>query len=357
MKKVTKIFCIILCMLYIPFMISAAPGMVNIWIEPVEMAAYEGAEFQTEIHINSQDSIIAAYGFAVGYDTTMVDVDTSLGTDGVQPGTDGFLSTVNTGNPGIILISGFDAEGKGPGEDMEFVIINWIAKLAGRTAIALHVRDLVDPLTTPLLCRGYYGNLEIIGYLFGDANDDGIIDIVDALVVARFYVGLDVGKFQHGGGDVDGNGKIEIVDALLIARRFVGLINEFPGKKPGVKPRLSPRPQIQPEWVESDLVYNPDISIETNTRGTFALVSFSLPDASYFVRSWGNMVKEESAFIVDIKLFQDPSLIVPAVLVEETHRYYLGVCDPGTYEIVLSCWGNVLTSVPFTIEEPGPGPE
>jgi hypothetical protein len=280
----------------------------------------------------------------------MVEVDTTKGIAGVEPGVDGFVSEVNAENPGIILISGFDPEGKGPGEDMEFIIINWIAKLEGRTAIALHIRDLVDPDTNQLLSRGFYGNLEIISFLFGDANDDGSIDIIDALVVAQVYVGLEVGKFEYGGGDVDGNGEIEIIDALLIARRFVGLIDEFPGKKPGVKPSPSPKPNIRPEWVESDALYNPDISIETTATGTFAIVSFSLPDASYFVRSWGNVVKEDNTFSVDINVYQDTKLVVPAVLVDVTHHYYLGICDPGTYEFSLSCWETVCATVPFTVE-------
>ncbi|MBN2532738.1 MAG: family 16 glycosylhydrolase [Spirochaetales bacterium] len=70
----------------------------------------------------------------------------------------------------------------------------------------------------------------------GDVNSDSSIDIVDALLVAQYYVGLNPGNFNATAADVDGNGSIDIVDALLIARFYVGLINEFPGQTPTPTP-------------------------------------------------------------------------------------------------------------------------
>jgi mannan endo-1,4-beta-mannosidase len=60
----------------------------------------------------------------------------------------------------------------------------------------------------------------------GDANNDGTIDIIDALLIAQCYVGLtscpgtDV-------GDTNCDGSIDIIDALLIAQYYVGLISGF----------------------------------------------------------------------------------------------------------------------------------
>ncbi|MBN1696216.1 MAG: glycosyl hydrolase [Spirochaetales bacterium] len=61
----------------------------------------------------------------------------------------------------------------------------------------------------------------------GDVNHDRSINIVDALLVARYYVGLNPGGFYSGEGDVNCNGSVDITDALLIARYYVGLITEF----------------------------------------------------------------------------------------------------------------------------------
>jgi glucosylceramidase len=61
----------------------------------------------------------------------------------------------------------------------------------------------------------------------GDVNHDDSIDIVDALLVAQYYVGLNPGNFDVENGDVNCDGEINIVDALLIAQYYVGLIPKF----------------------------------------------------------------------------------------------------------------------------------
>jgi|GEM_PF-6329542 len=64
--------------------------------------------------------------------------------------------------------------------------------------------------------------------LLGDTNNDGIINIVDALITAQFYVGITAAEFNENAADVSGDGLIDIVDALLIAQYYVGIINVFP---------------------------------------------------------------------------------------------------------------------------------
>jgi hypothetical protein len=63
----------------------------------------------------------------------------------------------------------------------------------------------------------------------GDVNSNGTIDIVDALLVAQYYVGLAPAQFDVTVSDVNATGSTDIVDALLIARYYVGLIDSFPG--------------------------------------------------------------------------------------------------------------------------------
>jgi hypothetical protein len=59
----------------------------------------------------------------------------------------------------------------------------------------------------------------------GDVDGDGTIDIVDALLVAQYYVGLI--SIDTTNADTDCDGDIDIVDALLIAQYYVGLISQF----------------------------------------------------------------------------------------------------------------------------------
>jgi len=58
----------------------------------------------------------------------------------------------------------------------------------------------------------------------GDVNHNGVVDIVDALLIAQYYVGLDPQPFYTDVADLDGSGSINIVDALMVAQAYVGLI-------------------------------------------------------------------------------------------------------------------------------------
>ena len=63
----------------------------------------------------------------------------------------------------------------------------------------------------------------------GDSNGSGIADIVDALLIAQYYVGLNPGGFDASASDVNGDGTVDIVDALMVAQYYVGLISELTG--------------------------------------------------------------------------------------------------------------------------------
>ncbi|MBN2444224.1 MAG: dockerin type I repeat-containing protein [Spirochaetales bacterium] len=63
----------------------------------------------------------------------------------------------------------------------------------------------------------------------GDTNSDGSIDIVDALLVSQYYVGLNPNNFNSNVADVNSDQSIDVIDALLIAQFYVGLISVFPG--------------------------------------------------------------------------------------------------------------------------------
>jgi hypothetical protein len=59
----------------------------------------------------------------------------------------------------------------------------------------------------------------------GDVNDDGTIDIIDALLVAQYYVGLT--SIDTSRADTNCDGTVDIIDALLIAQYYVGLVSQF----------------------------------------------------------------------------------------------------------------------------------
>jgi hypothetical protein len=61
----------------------------------------------------------------------------------------------------------------------------------------------------------------------GDVNDDGTVDIADALMIAQYYVGLNPSNFTSARADTNCDGSINIIDALIVAQYFLGLINQF----------------------------------------------------------------------------------------------------------------------------------
>jgi hypothetical protein len=61
----------------------------------------------------------------------------------------------------------------------------------------------------------------------GDVNGSGTVDIVDALLIAQYYVGLNPSGFVASNADVNCSSTIDIVDALLVAQYYVGLIASF----------------------------------------------------------------------------------------------------------------------------------
>jgi predicted esterase len=75
--------------------------------------------------------------------------------------------------------------------------------------------------------------------LLGDVNGSGTIDIVDALLIAQAYVGLNPSGYNEACADTNCSGSVDIVDALLLAQMYVGLISSFPCQ---VTPDLTPVP-------------------------------------------------------------------------------------------------------------------
>lgn len=73
----------------------------------------------------------------------------------------------------------------------------------------------------------FFGSMAGYAQALGDVNDSGEIDIIDALMIAQYYVGLDPSGFISPVADVNCSGDIDIVDALLVAQYYVGLVSEL----------------------------------------------------------------------------------------------------------------------------------
>lgn len=78
-----------------------------------------------------------------------------------------------------------------------------------------------------IMCFLLISSSIVFSQVLGDATKDSKVDIIDALVVAQYYVGIDVEPFNEIHCDVNGDIQLDIIDALLIAQYYVGLIDSF----------------------------------------------------------------------------------------------------------------------------------
>ncbi|MBN2736538.1 MAG: carbohydrate-binding protein [Spirochaetales bacterium] len=76
----------------------------------------------------------------------------------------------------------------------------------------------------------------------GDVNKDSLVNIVDSLLIAQFYVGVNPLDFYETMGDVNCDQDVDIVDALLIAQYYVGLVAPF--SSCGGEPTAMPTPYV-----------------------------------------------------------------------------------------------------------------
>ncbi|KPA16559.1 Kelch repeat-containing protein [Candidatus Magnetomorum sp. HK-1] len=124
--------------------------VANIMLQPDIIDVEENAKFVININTSIANSKIGSYQFDLTFDSLLLAVDTTKGTDGVEQGEDGFLGVVNVDNTkGTITINGFNTQGVGPGDNLNMVKINFNVlndSAESATYIRLTVNDLTDEL-------------------------------------------------------------------------------------------------------------------------------------------------------------------------------------------------------------------
>lgn len=203
-----------------------SPG--DVYLYPPATQVVQNQRFSTYIMVNTGIQKIAAYGITVSYNTNIMSYVN------IEAGADGYYS-VPGGGPfdGSLTLSGFDANGAGPGTALHLLTITWNANAPGTTSVNITVESLVDEnidvIGTP---SGIGGSVTVTALTTGDVNSDTFIDIVDALLIAQYYVGQYPDNFVAVNGDVNYDNNVDIVDALLVAQYYVGLVPELPIASP-----------------------------------------------------------------------------------------------------------------------------
>ena len=100
---------------------------------------------------------------------------------------------------------------------------------AGEPVIENKTEDGWDEVVYCTVCEEELSRKHIGGGLWGDANGDGEVDNIDAMLIARYDVGLTAANKIHlEACDVNGDGEVDNIDAMLVARYDVGFTSKYP---------------------------------------------------------------------------------------------------------------------------------
>ncbi len=69
----------------------------------------------------------------------------------------------------------------------------------------------------------------VVGHPPGDANCDGQVNVLDAIVVLNYYLGNEPEPFCFEQADVNQDGAINVLDAIVILNIFLGVSEPLPG--------------------------------------------------------------------------------------------------------------------------------
>jgi hypothetical protein len=146
----------------------------------------------------------------------------------------------------------------------------------------------------------------------GDVDNSGSIDIVDALVIAQYYVGMNPATFYVSAADVNADGSVNIVDALLVAQYYVGIISQFPGSGTSTNPpSVTPDPTTPPS--STDPPGGSDCGLCEGPYGTYPYCcdpETSDPDGD----GWG-WENDQSCIVKGSQVEYDMDCVCPADLV------------------------------------------
>lgn len=171
----------------------------------------------TQITIDDMTNFGAAT-VTLSYDPTVVQIGNVTAGDVGTP----TPSIDNTA--GTATITAYVSTAIGPDSPITFANVELLAvgNDGESSPLTLEVTTLADVDGTPVPATTESGVFTISG-LRGDANDDGMINVVDAMFVAQYVVGnRDASDLNMANADANLGGTVDVVDAMFIAQYVVG---------------------------------------------------------------------------------------------------------------------------------------
>ncbi|CAD6490372.1 MAG: hypothetical protein KFBDDELM_00256 [Candidatus Argoarchaeum ethanivorans] len=171
----------------------------------------------TQITINDMTNFGAAT-VTLSYDSSVVQINSVTAGDVGTP-------TANIDNTaGTTTITAYVSTVTGPDSPVTFANIELLAvgNDGATSPLTLEVTTLADADGTPVTATAESGVFTVSG-LRGDANDDGVVNVVDAMFVAQYVVGnRDASDLNMANADANLGGTVDVVDAMFIAQYVVG---------------------------------------------------------------------------------------------------------------------------------------
>jgi hypothetical protein len=165
---------------------------------------------------------VAAFSISLTYNPAVVVVD-SIGAGALG----GVFATINNAT-GVTQMSGLSVTPQSGNVVLANVVLKAVGTAGQTSPLNLTVTTLSDNNGNPIPATVSSGMFNISSVKKGDVTGDGKVDIVDALFIAQYTVGLrTLTPTQLAAGDVNCDGKVDITDALFIAQYTVGLRTTF----------------------------------------------------------------------------------------------------------------------------------
>jgi hypothetical protein len=250
MNKNAKVFLFLIIMLLPACTVLYAqnsPG--DIWLNPSIRYQLPGQEFDLEMYINTGNTSIGAFHLEIAYDPLYLETDLEFRFIETS-----FSTFINETTPGLLSCTVLQDAGENvTGSALPVFSLSWYAlEEIGETAISITMSDVTDDSYNPVeATTEIFTPMTITDTLPGDCDGNGVVDIIDALLVARIYVGLIPAPDYQDHLDVNCDGDLTIVDALMIARYYVGVITGFCSTAPEPQiPVLQPSTNPGAVWIE-----------------------------------------------------------------------------------------------------------
>ena len=189
-------------------------------------------DFYTYIYLNTGSQRFAAIDFTINYNPSILKFVSAE----FAPNLAAYATTQQTGTPmKLRLRAGILGSGT-PSARLHIGTIKWKASGSIQSCRLLNdisITEFIDYTTATIgNPAGSDGTIRIIGAKFGDINNDGVVTILDALILAQYNpTQIFPLPCEDRVADVSNDGTINIIDALMIAQYSVGVITQFPVEK------------------------------------------------------------------------------------------------------------------------------